>query len=485
MVAYLQRRHDNEAKETDVLPTCSVSTGLLIALHSMGKGKNDTDENKETRWSVFFASGSEWAQELRSEIERVKSLRKAVLAAVGRTPPESATFDTPTEGFGHGIKKLQRHLFDDIRAHEAKAMGYRASRLQPNDQRKLAFEQSSSCRFSNVLFVGMPSPHSVFTNNEFHAAVQSVVGAPLGLLKQALGHPIKSTTNGPTPKVDPFGNNIKKLRAALGGGTTRNHNSFVNILSFWLAKARVPHRGGHQGKPQTCKDLFNRVSCQHQVGEEGQRVLQEIIPDLLIDGRFLSSTLDGEGAQVLGATKTLADVKTKSCDDKYAAEPTGKGCAVVTKRQNEVNTDYHKRAGKLDAEQGLAPGAGPFTTELDQYGQNGRVIAPVVGAFAEMSPDTYMIADLVASVLAEEHCSYYCEPPSDAKAMYTNRLYRSLGLAAHLGWARLLVDRYRDLVEQPLPARQKTASARSLAPEDEDAFEHDNFANPETPHHTH
>ena len=40
-------------------------------------------------------------------------------------------------------------------------------------------------------------------------------------------------------------------------------------------------------------------------------------------------------------------------------------------------------------------------------------------------------------------------------------------------------------VEQPLPARQKTASARSLAPEDEDAFEHGNFKNPETQHHTH
>ena len=42
VVAYLQRRHDNEAKETDVLPICSVSTGLLIALHSTGKGRNDT-----------------------------------------------------------------------------------------------------------------------------------------------------------------------------------------------------------------------------------------------------------------------------------------------------------------------------------------------------------------------------------------------------------------------------------------------------------
>ena len=34
--------------------------------------------------------------------------------------------------------------------------------------------------------------------------------------------------------------------------------------------------------------------------------------------------------------------------------------------------------------------------------------------------------------------------------MFTQRLYRSLGLAAHLGWARLLVDRYRDLKKKVL-----------------------------------
>jgi hypothetical protein len=37
------------------------------------------------------------------------------------------------------------------------------------------------------------------------------------------------------------------------------------------------------------------------------------------------------------------------------------------------------------------------------------VIAPVVGAFAEMSPDTYAIADLISSVLANEHCSFEYE----------------------------------------------------------------------------
>jgi hypothetical protein len=109
-------------------------------------------------------------------------------------------------------------------------------------------------------------------------------------------------------------------------------------------------------------------------------------------------------------------------------------CAVVTKRQQEVNGKYHKKAGELDLEQGTAPGGtGPFRKELNEYGKKGRVIAPVVGAFAEMFPDTYAIADLISSVLANEHCSFFADKPSEAKGMFAQRLYRSLGLAAHLG----------------------------------------------------
>jgi hypothetical protein len=51
-----------------------------------------------------------------------------------------------------------------------------------------------------------------------------------------------------------------------------------------------------------------------------------------------------------------------------------------------------------------------------------------------MSSDTYAIADLVALVLADEHCSYYSEKQPDAKALFTQQLYCSLGLTAHLGW---------------------------------------------------
>jgi hypothetical protein len=117
---------------------------------------------------------------------------------------------------------------------------------------------------------------------------------------------------------------------------------------------------------------------------------------------------------------------------------------------------------KNDLEQGTAPGStGPFRKELNEYGQKGRVIAPVVGAFAEMSPDTYAIADLISSVLANEHGSFFADKPSEAKGMFTQRLYRSLGLAAHLGWARLLVGRYRDLVEVPAPGGLVVAATTS------------------------
>jgi hypothetical protein len=96
-----------------------------------------------------------------------------------------------------------------------------------------------------------------------------------------------------------------------------------------------------------------------------------------------------------------------------------------------------------------------------------------------MPPDTYAIAGLISSVLANEHCSFFADKPSEAKGMFTKRLYRSLGLVAHLSWARLLVDRYRDLVEVPAPTREDPGGGRHhFAPDDEGAFEYENYHSP-------
>jgi hypothetical protein len=100
-----------------------------------------------------------------------------------------------------------------------------------------------------------------------------------------------------------------------------------------------------------------------------------------------------------------------------------------------------------------------------------------------MSPDTYAIAGFISSVLANEHGSFFAEEPLEAKGMFTQRLYRSPGLAAHLGWARPLVDRYQDLVEIPSSAREGPGGGHHhFAPDDEGAYGYENYHNPD---HTH
>jgi len=98
-----------------------------------------------------------------------------------------------------------------------------------------------------------------------------------------------------------------------------------------------------------------------------------------------------------------------------------------------------------------------------------------------MSPDTYAIAGLISSALANEHVPFFTGRPPEAKGMFTQRLYRSLGLAAHLGWARLLVDRYRDLFEIPALTREGHGGRHHFTPDGEGAFEYGNYQSPAIP----
>ena len=103
---------------------------------------------------------------------------------------------------------------------------------------------------------------------------------------------------------------------------------------------------------------------------------------------------------------TLISTSTKlSPCGPYSNDRTGNSNAVVNARQKKVNTDYHSRAESLDARGGDTRDG--FEAELNSYGQGGRVLGPVVGAFGEMSDDVKELANAVAEELAVEHCSFY------------------------------------------------------------------------------
>ena len=156
--------------------------------------------------------------------------------------------------------------------------------------------------------------------------------------------------------------------------------------------------------------------------------------------------------------------------------------AVVNARQVKVNQDYHHRAKELDRGFG-GDSSDRSEAELSSYGKSGKVPGPVVGAYGEMSDDVYVIAEAVAEELATEHCGFY----SDKKqcvvaAFFLSQLYRSWGLVAHRGWARLMLDR-KCLVEVPNAPRHRAERAHAEADYgDETALE--NYFNPEAGHCT-
>ena len=116
---------------------------------------------------------------------------------------------------------------------------------------------------------------------------------------------------------------------------------------------------------------------------------------------------------------------------------------------------------------------------LNSYGQGGRVLGPVVGAFEERSDDVKELANAVAEELAVEHCSFYGDKTSKAvKGFFLNQVYRSWGHTAHRGWARLLLDR-RSLVQVPnAPRRRARADDRYY---EENIME--SYFHPESDHH--
>ena len=61
---------------------------------------------------------------------------------------------------------------------------------------------------------------------------------------------------------------------------------------------------------------------------------------------------------------------------------------------------------------------------------------------------------------------------NESKQMFTQQNRRSIGLAVHRGWAKLLLDRCRDLFQDP---RQPRTHTRETDEGDVDAHEYFNF----------
>jgi hypothetical protein len=114
---------------------------------------------------------------------------------------------------------------------------------------------------------------------------------------------------------------------------------------------------------------------------------------------------------------------------------------------------------------------------MKSYGIEGRYIALVVGRFGEFSKDFVKLRDYNARQRTYAYNEHFNSSVNMATSMFKLRITSRWALMAARGWARLIHDRRRDLIND-----RPNCAAAAMAPLDESQGRY-HFDDPTT--HTH
>ena len=101
--------------------------------------------------------------------------------------------------------------------YRAKALGIRARKLPPDDQRRMAFLNREECPpFASQLHSGCPLPSVRFTPTLFRLAIQHIFGVPLTALAHIVGYKTHNSPRMPQRNVDVHGSNLTAITGSTG-----------------------------------------------------------------------------------------------------------------------------------------------------------------------------------------------------------------------------------------------------------------------------
>ena len=201
-------------------------------------------KNEKQSWTTLYASGSRFGEALKAERQRLQQLRSAAMAAARTGNASDSVLGADINSFGHGISKLYKLTFDYTGSLERAAITRRANELPRDNPRRMAFLASADCRYSNQLLQGTPIEARRFTVREFRSAVQNKFGVPQGHCLPIAGRPTTNHAKNTPLRVGGYGHFLKTVTGAKYDGIRQLNDSIVNLLSRWLKRAHVPHKGG-------------------------------------------------------------------------------------------------------------------------------------------------------------------------------------------------------------------------------------------------
>ena len=413
----------------------------------LGPGSFDQG-NEATRWTAFMNSG-EIGTEFRGQIENAKSKHREIINnlqhhQVPGSEHLTSIFDIPVEQFAAETKKLQRAIRDEHQTLMFLQLQHRAGKLPITDQRRIAFFANSTDVFANQL-IGMPHCKVQFTPDEYITSIAMKLGLPIPALRQYVGDRIRNNANCQQIHVDPCGNNITTVAGARGGNVQQLHNAISGMITHSAAHAGIKCIGGDTDT--SAKRIFSAATpAAIPISDTNKEQINSIVPDFVIMARHSRSATE------LAGSDHIADVKTLSQGLVYRRNTTIFADAVE-RREKEVNMDYQRTAKRLDLKLHNTPAGipGPFQNVLNGYGNGGIVVGPVVGFFDEASPHMHQLRDLIANSQAQRYLEMYRSTNAQATGLHKQQLNRLWGHTFARGWARLILDRLRDLVcPQPI-----------------------------------
>ena len=403
----------------------NITKGLWNSLSGiLGAGSFDV-ANKENCWSMFHASGHPFGLDHRALITRVQGRYRAAALDAGESLENVANLLTsPVASFAYGLTKVHKTAQDLIRQLNYTCLLADSKQLAGDDQRAVTFLATHDSPFANS-FPATSDPSLLFSEREFQIALGRKMGAPLSFLRPYFGSRIKSNGNSCPSYVDLYGNGIASAPGVPGDHFRRLHDRMVCTLVEFVRSARVLVKGGHTG---TCKDTFSKcLKVGDATDEEDQRLIQGIIPDMVIDARgringgtFPDNPLDDRVSLI--EHKTLASMKV-----------------TVESRAHTVQRDLKKRAEDLDSRH---PGS-TFSQELASYG---KYFVLISGPFANLSSDFNPLVDFIARERSLHTMEFRDFIPGVILSMQKRTLIRRIGLYLCRGWAQHIVDRWRDAV---------------------------------------
>ena len=140
----------------------------------------------------------------------------------------------------------------------------------------------------------------------------------------------------------------------------------------------------------------------------------------------------------------------------------------VEKRAEHIQLDLIQNAKDL----GARDPRNTLHAEMKSYGTEGQYIALVVGRFGKFSRDFVKVRDYIAREKACAYNEHFNSSVNMAMSMFKLSITPHWALMAARGWARLILDRRRDLINVcPICA---TAAGAPL----DEAQERSRFDNP-------